>query len=91
MRRCLDIEREYKKVCAALDVLHEGASTRRCASGDKDLYIRLTSIKKTLEWIYPRLIKTKGIGRVRFSELMEHKHFEIGPTDDSFTDAKSQS
>jgi hypothetical protein len=79
MRRWRDIEREYHSVCLALSRLSAADTT------DAVVALQLLSIKKTLEWTYPRLIKTRGSGRVRWKELMEHRHFVIGPTEDLLT------
>lgn len=76
MRRWRDIEREYKSVCDALSK-HSAANP-----GESAVALQLMAIKKTLEWTYPRLIRTKGSGRARWRELLEHRHFVVGPTDD---------
>ena len=47
---------------------------------DNELYMRLATVKDTLEWAYPRLIKTTAKGHERLSELMGYKHYVMGPT-----------
>jgi hypothetical protein len=47
---------------------------------DNDLYLRLSAIRNTLEWVHPTLIKTRAKGRGRTSELMLHRHYAAGPT-----------
>jgi len=81
MRRPSKFEKEYKIVCAEMKKL-QGSLPQ-----NETLYLRLASIKDTLEWAYPRLIKTKRVSRDRVENanargliLMGYKHLVFGPT-----------
>lgn len=57
----------------------KGSGHRIPLEGDMELYMRLSAIKNTLEWIYPRLIKTTAKGHERLDEI-SRKHVLMGPT-----------
>lgn len=82
MRDPLAVRHEYKKVCGAMsDLAKRGGNSP--LSQDEDLYLRLAAIKKTLEWVHPRLIKTTAKGHDRLNELVGHRHYAMGPTHDA--------
>jgi hypothetical protein len=58
----------------------KGKGGRNPLPEDNELYMRLATVKDTLEWAYPRLIKTTAKGHERLSELMGYKHYVMGPT-----------
>lgn len=79
MRRPKQVREEYKAVTRAMrDLASKGKHGPLAA--DEELYCRLAAIKNTLEWVYPRLIKTKAKGHERLNELMGYRHFAMGPT-----------
>ena len=59
-----------------------GGDLREPLPEDRELYMRLVTAKRTLEWVYPHLIKTKGKGGERFVELSGYKHWVMGPAHD---------
>jgi hypothetical protein len=65
-------------VCAHMNELvptgHQGPTSK-----DEELYMRLYSIKQTLEWVYPSLIKTTSKGVERQMEMAGHRHYLAGP------------
>ncbi len=73
------IRQEYKRVCREMEKLMQRGD-RAPLPKDRDLYGRLAAIKKTLEWVHPLLIKTKGKGPDRYIELTGYRHFIAGPT-----------
>jgi hypothetical protein len=76
------IRKEHRKVCEAMKSLLKkgGRRNRTPLPGDEYIYMRLATVKLTLEWVHPLLIKTKAKGRARYNELMGHGHFAFGPT-----------
>ncbi len=60
----------------------EGARGNAPSPKDKELYLRLDAVKKTLEWVHSRLIKTTAKRPDRFMELAGYKHYVLGPTHD---------
>lgn len=79
MRRPQQVRKEYKTVCQAMrDLMKKGGRTP--LPQDEGLYCRLAAVKKTLEWVYPRLIKTTAKGHDRLSELAGYRHYVMGPT-----------
>jgi hypothetical protein len=83
MRPVKSQKEEYRKVCEAMENLERKAGHgKEPLPEDRELYMRLVQIKKTLEWAFPRLIRTKSKGADRIVELMGHKHYRMGPTSD---------
>lgn len=81
MRSSRMVRHEYKRVCEAMSGLaKKGGNSPLCQ--DEELYLRLATIKNTLEWVHPRLIKTCAEGHDRLNELMGHRHYAMGPTHD---------
>jgi hypothetical protein len=76
------VNKEYKKVCEAMrDLVKKGGRHNRAPlPDDLELYGRLEAVKKTLEWVQPRLIKTTAKGNDRLNELNGHRHYVMGPT-----------
>jgi hypothetical protein len=75
------IRKEHKRVCQAMKVLRRrgGRFNRTPLPDDEDLYGRLATVKMTLEWVHPFLIKTMAKGADRINILIGHKHFSFGP------------
>ena len=47
---------------------------------DHEIYFRLYSIKQTLEWVLPLLIRTPKVEGVdRLTQLTGHRHYVRGP------------
>jgi hypothetical protein len=84
MRNARPVREEYKKVCQAMEALlkKRGRQNRTPLPQDEELYLRLVTIKKTLEWVHPKLIKTTGKGPDRFVEIAGVRHYVMGPTHD---------
>jgi hypothetical protein len=78
MRSATEIRKEHEAVCARMEGLlpagHQGPLPK-----DDELYMRLYSIKQTLEWVYPSLIKTARKGVERQMELAGMRHYLVGP------------
>ena len=76
------IRQEHKKVCRAMkDLLKKGGRLNRAPlPGDAYVYGHLATVKMTLEWVHPLLIKTAAKRPDRYNELMGHRHFANGPT-----------
>jgi hypothetical protein len=76
------VRKEYKDVCAEMKKLEKkGSGGRIPLPRDMELYMRLSAIKNTLEWIHPKMIRTVAKGHdERLNELMSRKHFVMGPT-----------
>ena len=85
MRSPSSVKSEYRKVCQAMhDLLQKGGPRNRTPlECDEILYLRLETIKRTLEWVFPRLIKTSAKGHGRLNELLGYKHYAMGPTHDT--------
>lgn len=85
MRSPACVKSEYRKVCQAMDDLLKkgGPRNRTPLECDESLYLRLDAIKITLEWVYPRLIKTSAKGHGRLNELIGNRHYAMGPTHDT--------
>ena len=81
MRKATAVGKEYKKVCEALETLtKKNNSASRPRPEDKELYFRLYTIKDTLEWVHPTLIKAESKEHAqRRLELMGIKHYVFGP------------
>lgn len=79
MRKRKGMRNEYNKVCRAMRKLARKGGGKPLPQDD-ELYCRLAAVKKTLEWVYPRLIKTSAKGHARLNELMGHRHYAMGPT-----------
>jgi len=69
MRQATVIRREYKRVCQALRELHGKSGP---SATNHELYMRLATIKNTLEWVNPKLVKPKIAAGAR--------HIVAGPT-----------
>jgi hypothetical protein len=84
MRNARAVREEYKKVCQAMkDLLKKGGRRARTPlPQDEELYLRLVTVKKTLEWIHPKLIKTTGKDPDRFVEVAGERHYVMGPAHD---------
>jgi hypothetical protein len=78
MRSAITIRKEHKAVRAKMKELvpagHQGPLAK-----DEELYMRLHSIRQTLEWVYPSLIKTTGKGVERQMEMAGHRHYYARP------------
>lgn len=75
------VRQEHEAACAAMKKLEKKGKRGMPLPQDTQSYMRLAAIKNTLEWVYPRLIKTTARGHAkRMNELMGHKHYVIGPT-----------
>ena len=74
MRSAVIIRKEHKAVCKKMAELMSDGSPN-----DHELYFRLYSIKLTLEWVHPTLIKTEAKGADRRIELAGYRHFVNGP------------
>ena len=79
MRDPTSIRKEYKKVCEAINKLAERGGGHTPLYEDSEIYLRLSTIKNTLEWVHPVLIKIPK-GSNRYSALMGHNHVLNGPT-----------
>lgn len=83
MRSAIAIRKEHKAVRLKMDELTSEARTAGYVQGplpkDEELYFRLYSIKQTLEWVYPSLIKTTTKGVERHMELAGYRHYVAGP------------
>jgi hypothetical protein len=79
MRGPKQVREEYKYVCKVMaDLLKKGPDGPLVK--DEALYLRLSCVKNTLEWVHPALIKTAAKGPDRLNELMSSKHYVHGPT-----------
>lgn len=60
----------------------KGSGHRIPLERDMELYMRLSAIKNTLEWVYPKLIKATAKGPEGHERLDEisRKHVPMGPT-----------
>jgi hypothetical protein len=81
MRGATEIRKQHKAICAKLEELEQEWDTQgaqaRCR-GALSLYLRLHSIKMTLEWVHPQLIRVpKGVPRHQM--LVAHKFYVFGP------------
>lgn len=76
------VRKEYKKVCQAMkDLVKKGGRRNRTPlPKDECVYGHLATVKMTLEWVHPLLIKTTAKGPNRYNELMGHRHYVNGPT-----------
>ena len=72
MRQARVVRKEYRAVCDAMKKLHI-RGTRHPLPKDEELYMRLSAIRNTLEWVHPKLIKTTAKGSDRFNELLSSK------------------
>jgi hypothetical protein len=81
MRNPTAVRKEYRKGCEALATLvKKGDGTSIPRPEDRELYLRLHTIKDTLEWVHPVLIKTTSREHTqRYTELMGSKHYVFGP------------
>jgi hypothetical protein len=79
MRSVQQVRNEYKAVCQAMHDLRKKGGKAPLPQ-DEELYCRLAAIRNTLEWVYPRLIKTTAKGNDRFTELAGYRHYVFGPT-----------
>jgi hypothetical protein len=82
MRNARAVRKEYKYVCQAMKNLVKkgGRLSRKPLPQDERLYGHLATVKNTLEWVHPKLIKTTGKGSRRFVELSSYRHYVNGPT-----------
>jgi hypothetical protein len=80
MRPATLVRKEYKAVCQAMKDLAKKGSGKTPLPKDEEQYCRLATIKNTLEWVHPKLIKTTAKGHERLKELMGHRHYAMGPT-----------
>jgi hypothetical protein len=82
MRNARAARKEYKSVCQAMkDLVKKGGRlSRKPLPQDEKLYGNLATVKNTLEWVHPMLIKTTGKGSERFVELSGYRHYDNGPT-----------
>jgi hypothetical protein len=79
MRSPKQVREEYKYVCKKMaDLMKKGSDGP--LPQDSDLYCRLGTVKNTLEWVHPLLIRTKAKGADRLNELISHRHYFLGPT-----------
>jgi hypothetical protein len=79
MRTATAVRKEYRKACEAMKTL-EKKNDGYPLTEDEELYMRLYTIKYTLEWVHPTLIKTASRERSQQRvELMGHKHYVFGP------------
>jgi len=77
MRNPLQIRKEYKAVCKKMAELYEEGDG---IPSQEALYMRLYSIRMTLEWVHPALIKTTTKKHAeRLTELAGYKHYVFGP------------
>lgn len=83
MRSAIAIRKEHKAVCLKMEQLTSEARAAGHEQGPlpkyEELYFQLYSIKQTLEWVYPSLIKTQGKGVERRMELAGYRHYMAGP------------
>ena len=82
MRSAIAIRKEHKEVCAKMnELMREGAADGHQGPLPEyeELHSRLHSIKQTLEWVYPSLIKTTAKGLERRTELGGYRHYVAGP------------
>ncbi len=83
MRSALAIRKEHKAVCAKMDELMkagDAAGYHGPLPKDHELYFRLYSMKLTLEWVLPMLIRTPKVEDVdRRTQLMGYRHYVQGP------------
>jgi hypothetical protein len=79
MRTPTAIRKEYRKACEAMEAL-EKKNDGRPLPEDERLYFRLYTIKYTLEWVHPVLIKTTSRDHAQQRlKLMGHKQYVFGP------------
>jgi hypothetical protein len=79
MRTATAVRKEYRKACEGMKALEKNNNGYPLAT-DEDLYMRLYTIKCTLEWVHPVLIKTSSREHAQNGlELMGHKHYVFGP------------
>ena len=82
MRSAKAVRKEHKAVVekmAELEQQGKKAGYMCCLPKDEELYFRFYSMKMTLEWVHPNLIKTTLKGPERFTELMGYRHVAAGP------------
>jgi hypothetical protein len=81
MRGATEIQKQHKAICAKLEELEQKGDDAGCAGplpSGVSLYLRLHSIKMTLEWVHPQLIRVpKGVPRHQM--LIAHKFYVFGP------------
>ncbi len=78
MRSAVAIRKEHKAVREKMDELMLAGDGQPLPQFEQ-LYFRLYSIKQTLEWVYPALIKTQSKGTDRLEELSGYRHYVFGP------------
>jgi hypothetical protein len=79
MRTATAVHKEYRKVCEEMKALEKKNDGYPLAA-DEELYMRLYTIKYTLEWVHPVLIKTSSRESAQNrSDLMGHKNYVFGP------------
>jgi hypothetical protein len=78
MRTATAVRKEYRKACEGMKALEKKNHGYPLAK-DEELYMRLYTIKYTLEWVHPVLIKTSSRPPQNRLELMGHKHYVFGP------------
>jgi hypothetical protein len=47
---------------------------------DDELYMQLSAIKNTLEWVHPGLVKKRGMSHQEWFDRTSRNHFILGPT-----------
>jgi hypothetical protein len=79
MRTATAVRKEYRKACKGMKALEKKNHGYPLAKNE-ELYMRLYTIKYTLEWVHPVLIKTTNRKHAeRYVELIGHKHYAFGP------------
>lgn len=86
MQKRRALRAEHKKACKAIRLLMEKgrkAGANGPLTEDMNLYLDLTTIQETLEWVHSDMIKTvtKRTDPNHYSELMGHMFFALGPVD----------
>jgi hypothetical protein len=80
MRSAIAIRKEHKAVCVKIKELEKKGGGHQPLDKDEDVYFRLYTMKDTLEWVLPMLIRTPKVEDVdRRTQLMGHRHYVYGP------------
>jgi hypothetical protein len=75
-----EVKKEYDAANKAMEDLMTKGGGRWPLEKDNELYMRLATIKDTLEWVHSDLIETTPDGPGRQIELAGEKHVVMGPT-----------
>jgi hypothetical protein len=80
MRSAIAIRKEHRAICAKIKELEKEGGGHQPLDKHEGLYFRLHTMKNTLEWVLPVLIRTPRVEDVdRRAQLMGYRHYVYGP------------